>query len=893
MHLTGTVTFLFTDIEGSTELLLRLGDLRYADVLKEHQQLLRQAFAAGHGHEIDTQGDAFLVAFARTKDAVTAAVAGQRALAVHAWPHGTSLRVRMGLHTGAPVSESGSYVGLDVHRAARICAAGHGGQILLSDAVRGLITRDLPPDVQLRDLGTHRLKDLKEPEHLLQVVHPDLPADFPPLRSLDARPNNLPIQLTSFIGRAPEIAEVRRLLSAARLVTLTGAGGAGKTRLALQAAADEVEGYPGGVWLAEFAPIADPALVSKTVAAALSVPEQPGRDMTETLVNFLRPKKLLLLLDNCEHLLAACSDLAAALLRTCPQLRILATSREGLGVPGETLWRVPSLSLPEDIRHLPPPEELVLYDAVRLFVDRAVASGSGFMVTGENALAIAQVCKQLDGIPLAIELAAARVKSLAVEQITARLDNTFRLLTGGSRTVLPRHQTLRAAMDWSYELLLEKERAVLRRLSVFAGGWTLEAAEAVCAGGGVEVSDVLDLLTQLVDKSLVVAEIRGGEARYGLLETVRQYARDRLMESGDAADARARHGGWYLTLAESADPKLRGPEAEVWLERLESEHDNLRAALEWSKIGETGAEAGLRLAAALTWFWFLHGYWSEGRAWLKAALARSSDAPLSVQPSALSGAAFLAWRQGDFEQAMRLGEKGLTLSRNLGDRRHAAWLLIWLGVVLLRKAEYGRALARLEESLDLSRELGDKWLMALAVAQLGRVEWHRGDFEQAAALHTESLTLVREAGDKWAIAYNLRNLGMDMLSQGDYKRAAAYCSEGLDLCRQVGDRWVAEECLDALAVVASAMRLYEKAARLFGAADALHEILRSHRSAAYQAQLDQSITRARIGLGETIFAAAWAEGRRITLEQAIEYALMDEPPISMAHNGESPHQEPN
>ncbi len=479
---TGTVTFLFTDIEGSTALPQRLGDRRYAEILAEHQRLLRDAFAKGNGQEIDTQGDAFLVAFSRARDAVATAVAAQQSLMKHTWPDGALLQVRMGLHTGEPISNTDRYIGLDLHRAARICAAGHGGQILLSQAVGVLAAPDLPRGVSLRDLGAHRLKDLKEPEHLLQVVHPDLRADFPPVKSLDVLPNNLPRQLTSFIGREKEMADVKRLLSTAYLVTLTGSGGAGKTRLALQVAADVVDGYLDGVWLADLAPISDPGLVPKTVASALSVAEQPGRDMTETLVDALRSKAMLLVLDNCEHLLAACRDLAAALLRKCPEVRILVTSREELGVPGEALWRVPSLSLPEDIRHLPRSEELVLYDAVRLFVDRAVATTPRFTVTSKNAPAVAQVCQQLDGIPLAIELAAARIKVLTVEQIAARLDDRFRLLTGGSQVLLPRHQTLRATLDWSYDLLPEPEQILLQRLSVFAGGFTLRSGRADLRG---------------------------------------------------------------------------------------------------------------------------------------------------------------------------------------------------------------------------------------------------------------------------------------------------------------------------------------------------------------------------------------------------------------------------
>src|SRR6516225_8299379 len=464
----------------------------------------------------------------------------------------------MGLHTGEAISSTGDYIGLDLHRAARICSVGHGGQILVSETVKVLISPDPPADASVWDLGVHRLKDLRDPEHLFQVVHPDLAADFPSLKSLDARPNNLPIQLTSFIGREREKAEVGRLLFISHLVTLTGSGGAGKTRLALQVAAEGLEEFPDGVWFVELAALSDPNLVLKAVASVLSGLEQPGPVMTETLADSLRGKSMLVVLDNCEHLVEVCAHLADALLRGCPNLRILATSREALGVTGETVWRVPSLSVP-DPQHLPPLDGFKEYDAVRLFIDRAVASDPQFAVTISNAPAVAQVCHRLDGIPLALELAAARVRVLAVEQIATRLDDRFRLLTGGSRTAVLRQRTLRATMDWSFDLLSQEERALLRRLSVFAGGWSLEAAEAICSGNGVAASDILDLLTQLVDKSLVITETQSGEARYRLLETVRQYGWERLVESKEAAKIRTRHRNWYLEFAERAEPRLVGP----------------------------------------------------------------------------------------------------------------------------------------------------------------------------------------------------------------------------------------------------------------------------------------------------------------------------------------------
>jgi predicted ATPase/class 3 adenylate cyclase len=528
----GTVTFLFTDIEGSTRLWERHPEaMRTA--LARHDALLRQAIESRGGHVFKTVGDAFCAVFSSAPDAARASLDAQRALHAADWDAVGAVRVRMALHTGEADERGGDYFGPALNRVARLLAIGHGGQVLVSSAAEAAIHGALSAEASLRDWGSHRLKDLQEPEHVYQLCAPDLPAEeFPPLRSLQAFANNLPVQATSFIGRERDIAEIQRLLSSARLLTLNGAGGVGKTRLALQAAADLLETYGDGVWLVELAPLADPDLVPQTVAFALGVREEPGRPFTQTLADYLRNKKLLLLLDNCEHLVDACARLADTLLRSCPDLQILATSREALGVPGERTYRLPSLGLPDPAR-LPPMDVLAQFESVRLFRERAQLHQPAFAVTAANAPALAQVCHRLDGIPLAIELAAARVRSLPVEQIAARLDDRFRLLTGGSRTALPRQQTLRALMDWSYGLLTDGEKTLLRRVSVFSGGWTLEAAETVCAGDGVDDWEILDLLTRLVDKSLIVYEERDGEARYRLLETVRQYAQERLQESGE------------------------------------------------------------------------------------------------------------------------------------------------------------------------------------------------------------------------------------------------------------------------------------------------------------------------------------------------------------------------
>jgi predicted ATPase/class 3 adenylate cyclase len=868
---TGTVTFLFADIEGSTRLLQQLGDA-YADVLIECRRLIRAAVQERGGREADAEGDGVFAAFPSAREALLAAITAQQSILRNPWPTGAAVRVRMGLHTGEPRVTEVGYVGMDVHRAARISAAAHGGQILISDTTHALVAKDLPVGIRLHDLGEHRLKDLAHPHRLFHLLAADLPASFPPIRSLDILRNNLPRQLTNFIGREKEIAEIKQLLSTAALVTLTGAGGAGKTRLALQVAAAVMEGFADGVWLAEFAPIADPALVPKTVATAVGVPEQPGREIKETLIDALRPKAVLLVLDNCEHLLEACADIAGALLRACPQVRILATSRERLAVPGERLWRVPSLSLP-DARHLPAVENLVLYDAIRLFVDRATTIAPEFRVTSEDVPALVQACQRLDGIPLAIELAAARAKVLSVRQITERLDDRFRLLTEGSRTALPRHQTLRAVMDWSYDLLSEQERILLRRLSVFAGGWTLEAAESVCIRHAVETPKVLDLLTQLVDKSLVMVETQGSVAWYRLLETVRQYARDRLTAAGESAGMQTQHRNWYLDLAERAEPELRGPGQSAWLKQLELEHDNLRAALESSIEEHDGAHAGLRLAGALYWFWFVRGHWSEGRRWLEAFLTRSSDVPVPALLKALQGVSFLAYRQGDFKRATAVQEQGLAVARNLCDSRSVALFLITTGLVAMNQGDYGRATVQIEESLALSRQLGDRWLISLALGNLGTVVRHQHDYPQAAALYEQALALSREIGDKRRIAYSLRNLGIVALHRGDYDQARAFFSESLFLIREFLDPFIIEGCVAGMAVLSGARGLHMRAARLLGVAAALCQTFGLHRAPPDQAAHDQQVASTSSALGETAFTAAWAEGSVMTMEEGINYAV--------------------
>jgi len=872
---TGTITFLFTDIEGSTELVQHLGDRRYAGVLEEHRRLLRTAVEEGKGQEVDTYGDTFLVAFSRAKDALATAVAAQRAIASHSWSDCTVLRVRMGLHTGEPVSRTGDYIGLDVHRAARICAAGHGGQILLSQTTRELVVYDLPEGVSLRDLGEHRLKDLAYPRRLFQVEVADLPTDFPPLKTLSVLPNNLPIQLTSFIGREREKEEVKRMLSTTRLLTLVGIGGVGKTRLALEVAAEALGNFRDGVWLVELAPLADPILIPQALTSALGISEQPGRSLIAGLVDYVGTKSMLFLLDNCEHVVLTCAQLADTLLRACPNLRILATSREPLEIAGEAAWPVPSLSLPDPERGLLL-ERLTEYEAVRLFVDRAMSALPSFTITTDNAHHVVQVCRQLDGIPLAIELAAARVRVLAVEQIAARLDDRFRLLTGGTRMSLPRHQTLRATMDWSYDLLSEEERSALRRLAVFVGGWTLEAAEAIC-GGGVEARDVLDLLARLVQRSLVAPEDQTREIRYRMLETVRQYAREKMQESGEEAAIRDRHSQWYLALAERAEPELRGPEQTTWLARLDSDHDNFRAGTEWL-IERGDTESALRLTSSLSRFWFTRGYFREGRGRLEETLRRSSDAAPSLRVKGLTGAGYLALNQEDYIAASTLLEESLTIGQRLGDRRVTAVALNWLGVVAWRLGDFERADALYAQGLALSEEVGAEDIRTRLLNSLALLSASRGDFALARAQLEDCLAIYRRTMDKAGIALVAGNLAVMVFRQGDDAAARSLVMESVELFRELGEvRGMASD-LQLLGILAAMRRHPERAARILGAVEAARETVGAPfaRTERVLYDYERYMTVIRDALSKEAFTRAWTEGRAMRLEKAVEYAQRDD-----------------
>jgi predicted ATPase/class 3 adenylate cyclase len=620
---TGTVTFLFTDIEGSTKLLQALGD-RWPTILEEHNRVLRDAISGAGGIALRTEGDAFFAVFERVQAALTTAGAAQWALASHPWPPDATIRVRMGMHTGEGTLGGDDYLGLDVHRAARIAAAGHGGQVLLSLATTELVRGGLPEGLGLRDLGEHRLKDLARPEHIFQLTIEGVPADFPPIRSLET-PTNLPAQRTSFIGREREVARVKQLLRGPGLLTLTGAGGSGKTRIALQAARELLSEYGDGVFFVELEPITDPQLIPSSIAGSVGVRAEGRKPVLETLRDQLREREMLLVLDNFEQVIEG-APMVASLLGASPKLRILVTSREPLHISGEQELPVPPLDLPDSREH-PDPEHLAKHEAVALFAERATAVDPGFRITGSNAAALAELCRRLDGLPLAIELAASRVKMLSPEAILARLKNRLELLIGGPVDLPPRQRTLRGAIGWSYDLLDETERALFRRLSIFAGGWTLEAAEVVAKAEAELGSDLLDLTGSLINKSLVLGvPTSHGPPRFSMLETIREFGAEQLTAAGETEATRDRHAFYFLKAAEDAEPHLRGLEQKRWLDELEREHDNLRASLRLV-IDNGQANIGLRLVGALWRFWHLRGHLSEGRRWAEEVLAlpQSSD----------------------------------------------------------------------------------------------------------------------------------------------------------------------------------------------------------------------------------------------------------------------------
>jgi len=778
---TGTITFLFTDIEGSTRLLQHLGD-QYADVPTAHFEILRNALASHGGHEEGTEGDSIFAVFPGAVEAVNAAVDAQRRFGEHSWPSDTSVRVRMGLHSGEAAYGADGYVGIDVHRAARISSAANGGQVLLSASTATLVAKTLPVDVTLQTLGSHRLKDLGEAEQLSQVLAPGLDMSFPPLRSLDLVPHNLPVQLTDFIGRADELREVSRLVSESRLVTLTGVGGTGKTRLALQVGAEVVGDFPDGVWVVDLSPVADGEMVDNAVAAALGVRDQPGRSLLETIGDAVRTRKTLIILDNCEHLVRSSADVISEILRAASHVRVLATSREPLGVPGEATVAIPPLNAPP--QSATTANALAQYDSTVLFENRAALARPGFRITDENSEAVAQICRSLDAVPLAIELAAARVRVLSPSEIADHLEDRFRLLTGGGKTAVPRQQTLEATVAWSYDHLSDTERLLFSRLAVFAGSFTLESAEAVTESGGIERWDVLDLVTGLVEKSMLVVDSDDyAKSRYRVLETLRQYGMIRLVETGTADLFRRRHAVYFADLAERGDRQLRGPSQGEWFTTLGREHDNLAAGLTWTLDAEEG-ELFLRTASALGYFWGQMGLWEEGKRWLLAGPTMDETQPIGLRAKALIQAVTVVVPE-DPDRALEIAKLARELSQAANEKHLAALALNAMGYVSLLMFLLDEATSLLEESIAMFRSLGDRWGEAVALGALSNAISYAGG-DSAADLSNQSLRIFEELGDRLGTAESLDRGSKIADDQDDARHAVELSERALDLYLQLG-----------------------------------------------------------------------------------------------------------
>jgi predicted ATPase/class 3 adenylate cyclase len=843
----GVVTFLFSDIEGSTRLLDALGPAAYTAVLERHRSILRAAFARHDGREQGTEGDSFFVIFDSAREAVLAAVESQRELATEPWPAGAEVSVRMGLHTGEASVSAAGFIGLDIHRAARIAASAHGGQVVVSDAVRTLAAADLAPAVSLRSLGSHRLKDLREPQPLFQVVGEGLRVEFPPLRSIDARPNNLPTQLTSFVGRERELGEAGRLLAANRLVTLTGPGGTGKTRLSLQVAADAADAFPDGIFFVALETVRDPSLVPSRLAAAVGIAEPARRTATEVLEEWLAGKKVLFVLDNFEQVLDA-GTIIAGFLRTAPDLKVLATSRAALHVSGEQEYPVPGLPTPPDLgqmtalerANLPvgertlDPATLSMYEAVRLFIARAGAVKPGFAVTNENAPAVAAICVRLHGMPLAIELAAARVKLLAPDAILTRLEHQLTVLAAGSRDLPERQQTLRGAIAWSYDILDEPGRLLLDRLSVFAGDIELDAAEAVCGPASELGQDVVDGLFSLGNQSLIRTIEDPDAPRFEMLDTIREYAGEQLEARGQRADLEVRHGRWFVEFAKRGAAELNGPDQRHWLEAFEHAHDNIRVALDRAVAREDGAIA-IGLAFATWRFWQKRGHLYEARRRLDAMEAAEwSRRDPKLRARLLEALGGVCWWQGDIPRMAVAYREAADIWRTTGERAELANALYNLSFAYQVPVQAsgrvnpadrttsvdptGEGSAALDEALAIFRDIGDERGEANVLWGRGNIRYFSNSIDPGSEDLRRALELFRKVGDRTMEAWSLHMLGGAEIRTGDLVAARGHLAAALGIFRDASDTAGITLVLDDISSLVLAEGDPERSARLWGAA---------------------------------------------------------------------------
>ena len=911
---TGTVTFLFTDIEGSTKLAQSYAD-KWESLRARHHEILKAAIESNNGYVFQIIGDAFCGSFHTAGDAVRAAAQAQIDFYKEDWGE-TPVKVRMGINTGTAqasinIDHSGGYKGYTVMaRVQRIMSAGHGGQVLISLATEELVRDNLPENVSLRDLGECRLKDLIRPERIHQLLISDLPSEFPPLKTLDVHRHNLPVQLTSFIGREKEIADLAGMIKDHRLITLTGIGGTGKTRLSLQVSADLIDEYPNGVWFVALAPLYDPTLVPQEVASAWQIENQSGQSLSKTLSDYARNKQMLLILDNCEHVLEACASLISDLLHAAPNIKILATSRASLNVEGEITYPVHPLALPEPELNLPL-SALTQYEAVRLFIERAVSVRPTFNVTNENAPAVAQVCQRLDGIPLAIELAAARIRALSPDQIAERLDHRFDLLAGGSRTALPRQQTLRATMDWSYELLTEDERDLLNQLSVFAGDFSLEAVESICLPGEESGTGILDLLTALVDNSLVNVVEEFQVSRYELLETVQQYASEKLFVYGELQTTLDRHLAFYVGLAKKGFPHVWVGRTE-WVDRFELEYDNFRVAMDHAIA--TNLESAIQLGISLSMFWDYSFRRKEGYVWaMKILDLTASWKPGKTRAAALLLAGDRASLIGEYQQGQQLLEASLEMTRGFGDmsdlnltlynlaavnwfignwvkmreyaeehlktsqelndRRGIHDALLQLGIAVCGLGDNEKGNSLFEESLALARKEDSPNAIAFALASLGKLARINGELAKAWDFYLECAELRRNIRHRSGLANTLLNLGQIALQKNDAVQAKKMFEESLELWRELQMSEVEAYILWGIGGVVGIFGQHELAAHLFGAANAAYEVFHYKMDDLDHMTYDPIIAKVRDRLGEEVFDKEWELGEQMSLSEAIKYAI--------------------
>ncbi len=806
----GKVTFLFTDIEGSTKLSQKFPE-KLLSALDKHHSILIRDIESNNGFIFQSVGDAFCGAFESPEDAFKAAVEIQRSLASEKWDEAV-IKVRIGIHSGNAEWNGNNYMGyITLARAARVMSAAYGEQILISNDAYELYAKDTESQsnrIDFRDLGERRLKDVILPIRLYQVVGAGLREDFPPLETLDARPNNLPVQLTSFIGREKEMKQVKEALKLSRLVTLTSAGGSGKTRLALQTGAEVIDEYEHGVWFVDLAALNDPALLTSTMIDALGIKEESKRTTEETLIDFLKGKEILILLDNCEQLIHACANLAERLLSSCPKLKMIATSREALNCEGEKTYRIPALAIPDPNTNNTP-EELIQFESVRLFIERALLVNPGFRVNNENATALAEICSRLDGIPLALELAAARTNILSISKIYERLDDRFSLLTGGKRTALPRQQTLRALIDWSYDLLSEEEKILWSRLTVFSGGWTLEAAEEVCSDEMISKSLILDLQSQLTEKSVIIFDESNG--RYRILESIKQYGIEKL---SDGNGTYLRHLNYFLGISKKAEPELRGEKARFWFDKIEADHTNFISAIDWS-VNNGHADKGAIMAVALGDFWNTNGHYSTGIRLYENILQCSGASDKSSIINVLNWLCVFKYLQGDYEQVKKYSEECLTVSRTIDDKKGIAVSLNNLGKVADLMGDPEKAKIYFEESLAIKKELGDKNGISESLQSLGNLSADLGDYEQAKKHFEESFAIKKEIGDIKGMASNLNSLGSLSSFQGDYEHAKKYHEESLAYNKDIGSKMGIAVSTGNLGMIAFNQGEYEHAKKYF------------------------------------------------------------------------------